>query len=101
MTDWEELRVEIAAMFEAKAQQMGLAARLDLSIIEDAPVDGEFVYGEAFPGEGRVWLEVVGPDASDGEILETICHELVHLLHPEWDHDSEVFETMVNLFMRT
>ncbi len=24
----------------------------------------------------------------DGEILETICHEMVRMMHPEWDHSS-------------
>ena len=98
---WDELRSEIIEMFVTKTTEMGLAADIDLSIIEDAPVDSEFVYGEAFPEEGKVWLEVVGPDASDDEIMETICHELVHLKHPGWGHESEVFEAMVKYCMRT
>ena len=97
---WDELREEIIEVFNARTREMGLPADMELNIIEDAPVDGEYVYGEAFPEENRIWLEVVGPDASDDEIMETICHELVHLEHPELDHDSEVFEIIVKRSMR-
>lgn len=85
------LRDEIFEMFDAKSREMGLVANLDLNIIEDAPIVGEFVYGEAFPGENRIWLEVVGPDASDDDILETICHELLHIKYPQTNHNSEMF----------
>ena len=95
---WEELEEEIAAMFHAKTKEAGLKAYLDLTIMEDAPIDEEFVYGEAFPDEGRVMLDVVGPYASDEEIMETICHELVHMMHPEWDHYSNEFEEAVRDF---
>ena len=101
MIVWDELREEIIDTFNARSREMGLAADIDLSIIEDASIDGEFVYGEAFPEEDRVWLEVVGPDASVDEIIETIYHELVHLNHPEWDHDSLEFEATVKRCMRT
>ena len=97
MMEWDELRREIIDIFDAKSREMDLEVDIELSIIEDAPVEREFVYGEAFPKEGRVWLEVVGPDASNEEIMETICHELVHLMRPEWNHDSEKFKSMVNL----
>ena len=99
--EWDELRKVIIERFNTKSREMGISAYIELSIIEDSPIDGEFVYGEAFPKEGRVWLEVVGPDAFDYEIMETICHELLHLKYPGWDHDSEEFEVMVKCCMRT
>ncbi len=98
--EWIELRNDINEIFTTKSEKLGLNPKLELQFIEDAPIDGEFVYGEAFPNENRVWLEVVAPEASDEEILEILCHELVHLKHPELDHDSKNFEAMVKQYMK-
>jgi len=93
---WEELRTDIERIFLRKMKKAGLFVSLDLHFIEDAPIVGDNVYGEAFPSEGRIWLEVVAPEASRREITETICHECVHMLRPDLDHDSEEFTRLVN-----
>lgn len=98
--EWDGLRNEINEVFLNRSEKLGLNPRLELNFIDDAPVEGENVYGEAFPNENRVWLEVVAPDASDNEILEILCHELIHLKHPEMNHDSKSFEGMVRQCMK-
>lgn len=95
----KELRDEISQVFSRKSKKVGLRPTLDLSFIEDAPVIGENVYGEAFPDENRIWLQVVAPEASDKEISEIVCHELIHLKHLDWDHDSVKFKRATKLCM--
>ena len=73
---------------------------MDLQFTEDAPIVDEYVYGEAFPNENKIWLEVVVPYASTKEITEIICHELLHIKYPELSHDSEAFEKMVKISMK-
>ena len=80
---WIELRNEINEMFSQKSEKLGLKPGLELHFIEDAPVEGEPVYGEAFPDENKIWLEVVAPDASNKEILKILSHELIHFRHSE------------------
>lgn len=98
--EWIELSNEINEMFSQKAKKLGLNPKLDLNFIEDTPIIGENVFGEAFPDENRVWLEVVAPEASDREILKTLCHELIHIKHPDWNHDSQIFKKAVNQCMK-
>ena len=86
---WNELRRDIEDLFRKKSEKLDIRPNLDLHLIEDAPVEEEHVYGEALPNENKLWLEVVAPDASDNEILEILCHELVHLKYPGWDHESD------------
>lgn len=85
---------EIREIFARMAQKLGLDPTFDLNFIDDTPIIGEHVFGEAFPDENRVWLEVA-PEATDEEIQRTICHELIHLKYPEMDHDSAEFEVEV------
>ncbi len=97
--DWDDLRCEIEGIFRVQAEGMGQDATMDLHLIEDTPIDGEYVFGEAFPDVNRIWLEVVAPDASSEKITEIICHELVHLKCPDLDHDSEVFTDLISLYL--
>lgn len=61
---------------------------------------GENVYAEAFPLENpsRVWIEV-WPDATDKEIIEIVCHELVHIKHPGLNEESEELKKKVRACM--
>lgn len=93
--EWDDLRSEINEIFLNRSEKLDLNPRLELEFIEEAPIEGENVYGQAFPNENRVWLEVVAPDASDNEILEILCHELIHLKYPELDHDLKSFKGRV------
>ncbi|MDO9538166.1 MAG: hypothetical protein Q7J68_07590 [Thermoplasmata archaeon] len=98
--EWNELRDEINRMFSQKAKKLSLNPTLDLNFIEDTSIIGENVFGEAFPNENRVWLEVVAPDASDKQILKILCHELIHIKHPDWNHDSQLFKKAVSQCMK-
>jgi len=92
---WENLRRKMEEIFDKKSKKIGLNAKMEIHFIEDAPIIGEYVYGEAFPDKNKIWLEVVAPDASIREITKIICHELIHLKYPELSHDSEIFEKLV------
>jgi len=91
-----EVRERVEKIFKKKMKQLGVKAGLQLNMVRSIwgpPVVGENVYGEAFPFEKppRVWLEVFAPDATEKEITETICHELVHIKYPELkDGDPEL-----------
>ena len=98
--NWKGLRWEMEKIFEKKTKKLGLKSNMEIQFIEDAPIGGEYVYGEAFPNENKIRLEVVAPDASIKEITKTICHELIHLKFPELNHDSEMFEEMVRNSMK-
>ena len=95
----EDLRKEMEGIFYKKSKRIGLNAKMEIHLIEDAPIVGEYVYGEAFPDKNKIWLEVVAPDASIKEITKIICHELIHLKYPELNHDSEIFKKLVRDYM--
>jgi len=97
--NWDEIRREIIRIFQIQSQKINVVANFKLSLIEYAPIEGEYVYGEAFPEEKRIWLEVVAPDASNYEITETIIHELIHLKYPRLDHNSDIFNMKVKEYM--
>jgi hypothetical protein len=88
---------EIERIFEEKKKKLRANATLDLRFIDDVPIIGENVYGEAFPFEKppRVWLEVFAPDARTAEIIEHICHELIHIQHPELGEENKEFKRRV------
>ena len=92
---WEHLDKKINEIFYKKLKKLGLNAEMEIQFIEDAPIIGEYVYGEAFPDKNKIWLEIVAPDASLKEITKIMCHELIHLKYPELGHDSEKFEKLV------
>lgn len=98
--DWKDLRRRIEKIFQEKSKKLGLKAKMELQFIEDAPICGEYVYGEAFPNKNKIWLEVVAPYASIKEITNILCHELIHLKFPKLDHNSELFEETVRNAMK-
>jgi len=98
--EWDDLRKDIEVIFHKKSEKLGIRANIELQFIEDAPIVWEYVYGEAFPDENKVWLEVVAPDASNKKITEHICHELIHLKFSDLNHDSEEFEEKVRECMK-
>lgn len=81
-----EIKKQVERTFERKKKKLGLEATLELDFIDDFPVIGEYVYGEAFPKECRVTLDVFAPFATNKEITETVCEELMHIKHPELKH---------------
>lgn len=97
--EWDVLRKGIEDIFHKKSEKLGIRANLELHFTDYAPVEGEYVYGEAFPDENKVWLEVVALDASTTEIMEHICHELIHMKCPDLSHDSNKFKQMVRQCM--
>jgi len=96
---WNELRNEIEDIIREKSSTLGLTVVFDVNFIENAPIDGEYIYGEAFPEKNRIWLEVVAPDISMDEITETICHELIHLKFPNINHNSPMFNALVSTLL--
>ena len=80
-----EVKKDIERIFEEKKTQLEVEAKLDVVFIDYAPIEGEFVYGEAFPFENppRVRLEVVALDATIEEITKVLCDELIHITEPE------------------
>ena len=98
--EWNDLHKEIENIFHKKSEKLGLRPDIEIQFIEDTPVEGEFVFGEAFPDENKIWLEVVAPDASTNEITEIVSHELIHLKFPELSHDSKEFEDKVRECMK-
>ncbi len=87
---------EISKIFEEKKRKFGIDASLEVGFLGHAPIVGENVYGEAFPPEKRVVLEVFAPDATTESITEIICHELVHVEHPELKEECEEFRRRVH-----
>jgi len=57
------------------------------------------VYGEAFPEEKRISLEIFAPDASIDEIERHICHELLHIKYPNISHDDYRFKEEVTRYL--
>lgn len=96
---WEDLRKKMEEIFYKKSKKIEINAKMEMQFIEDAPITGEYVYGEAFPDKNKIWLEVVAPDASIREITKIICHELIHLKYPELNHDSEIFKKLIRDYM--
>ena len=95
-----EIRREVEEIFEDRKQKLGLDAILDLEFnrsVWGPPVAGENVYAEAFPFERppRVWMEIFAPDVTKKEMEETVCHELVHIQHPELKKENKEFQRMV------
>jgi len=84
-----ERRIE--RTFERKKEKLGIEAELDLQILDHPPVVDENVYGEAFPEERRVMIDVF-PEATTGEIEAVVCEELAHVKHPELRHGSKFWE---------
>lgn len=98
---WEDVRNEVEEIFDKKCKKIGVEAILELELIDRPPhVDEFFVYGEAFPEEHRIWVEIDSPEASTEEITETICHELLHIKSPELDHSSREFKRKVKEYMK-
>ncbi len=89
----EDIEQETRKIFQKKKQLLDVEAELDLNFIDDMPMVGENIYGEAFPHEKppRVWLEVFAPDVTKKEIVETICHELIHIKYPNLNHEDKEF----------
>lgn len=81
----EEGRKRIEEVFDGKKAQMGVEAELELDFIDHMPGVDEPVYASAFPHEKppRVEMDVFLPDATDHDILETVCDELLHIKHPD------------------
>jgi hypothetical protein len=98
---WEsELRREAEEIFEDRKRKLGLDAILDLEFnkgVWGPPVVGENIYGEAFPFEQppRVWIEIFTPDVTKKEIKEMVCHELIHIQHPELKKENKKFQSLV------
>lgn len=96
----EEVKRRVEQIFDEKCRWIGMDnIKLQVSIatgIWGPPVVGENVYAEAFPFETspRVWIEV-WPDATDKEIVGIVCHELIHIKHPELGEESEGFKKKV------
>ncbi len=99
----KEIKQKVERIFEEKRRKIGLGeVKLEVNVVDVAtvggpPVVGENVYAQAFPNETppRVWLEIWPLDATDKEITETICHELIHIKHPELGEESEKFKKKV------
>lgn len=91
----EDTRKEIEKIFENKKRMLGVEARLDLCFLGDFPIIGAHVYGEAFPSEKRVSLDVFAPDATHSEIVKIICEELIHIKHPEFLNHGPKFWKLV------
>lgn len=84
-----ETRGLVEDIFERKKRELGVEATLDLNFIDYVPVIDKYVYGEAFPEERRVKLDIFAPDATDKEITKIICEELAHIKYPEMEHKPE------------
>lgn len=99
----DELRKKIEKIFEEKKKKLRVEANLDLRFINDVPIIGDNVYGEAFPFEKppRVWLEVFAPDAKTTEIVEHICHELIHIKYPELREEDRKFKRKIKECTKT
>lgn len=94
-----DVKQKINRIFQKKKQHLGIEVKLEIHFLENAPIIGENIYGESFPFENppRVRLEVFAPDVTRKEIIETICHELIHIKYPNLNHeDKEFLEKIVH-----
>ncbi|MFW6008099.1 MAG: hypothetical protein ACOCP8_02435 [archaeon] len=87
---------EIKRIFNKKLRMFSFDVELDLKFIKKRPIVDENVYGEAFPEEKRVKLEVFIYDISIEEIKKIICHELLHIKYPDLSHNDDKFEEELN-----
>lgn len=83
------VRKDAERIFEEKKRKAGVEATMELNFLSDFPVIGEYVYGEAFPAERRVVIDVYAPMATRRSIMKIISEELVHLKHPELSHGTK------------
>lgn len=90
-----KVRKDVEGFFEEKKRRLGVEASLELNFLGHTPIVGENVYGEAFPPEKKIVLDVFAPEATDEEIIGIICHELVHLKYPEIEDYSEELEEKI------
>lgn len=101
----ESLKQDVERIFNEKCRRLGfvdMVLQVDVATdIWGPPVVGENVYAEAFPFENppRIWIEV-WPEATNREIAKIVCHELVHIKHPELGEESEEFKKKVQTYMR-
>lgn len=87
-----EIKKQIERTFERKKKKLGVEVTLELDFLDDFPVIGEYVYGEAFPAEKRIMLDVFAPLATKKEITKTVCEELMHIKHPELKHGPKFWK---------
>jgi hypothetical protein len=101
----EKLKQDVERIFNEKCHRLSFGdIVLKVEVATDIwgpPVVGENVYAEAFPFENppRIWIEV-WPEATNREIAKIVCHELVHIKHPELAEESEEFKKKVQTYMR-
>ena len=76
-------------------------ATLDLEFLNMTPIENEPIYGEAFPDEKRVKIEVFVPDATMKDLTKVICEELLHVKHPEILEHTPRFWGMVGAYTRS
>jgi len=89
----KDVELEIRKIFAEKSNLLGVTVNLDIHFIDNTPIVGENIYGEAFPFETppRVWLEVFAPDVTGEDIIEMVCHELIHVKYPHLNHEDREF----------
>jgi len=97
MENWEKiLRKDIKTWTKKASNVLKLKLpKITISLIENSSTMGMYVFGEAFPSEHRIWIEIVTTFATDKAIIKLICHELVHLKYPELFHTAK-FNKIVN-----
>jgi len=83
-----EAEMEIERIFQEKKNKLQVEATLELTFLQDFPMIGEYVYGEAFPLEKRITLDIYAPMATRRAITKIICEELMHIKHPELSHGA-------------
>lgn len=96
----KEVREEIKTIFERKKQELGVDVTLDLEFLNLTPIEDEPIYGEAFPDEKRIKIDVFAPDATTKDLTKTICEELLHVKHPEIPEHTPRFWGMVGACTR-
>jgi hypothetical protein len=96
----KELRKDIRSIFEQKKQELGVDATLDLKFLNFTPIENEPIYGEAFPEEKRINIEVFAPDATKKDLTKTICEELLHIKYPQMLEHTQRFWGMVGACMK-
>ena len=84
----EDVRRIAERIFKRKRKKLKIEATLELNFLPDFPIIGEYVYGEAFPGEKRVKIDVYAPMTTNRALNETISEELTHIKHPELAHNA-------------
>ena len=95
----EDVRRDSERIFERKKKKLDIEATMELNFLSDSPIVGEYVYGEAFPAEKKVVLDVYAPMATNRALTKIICEELIHVKHPELTHDAR-FWRLVRRVMR-